>query len=207
MKNNKFAMLATESVINTTIDSLRKNNLSAVVVDTKEEAIKIATTLIPEGAEVMTTSSKTLEKLGLDKLFNDSGKYNSIKSQLKKLSREKDGLQMQKLGAAPEYVVGSVHAVTKDGKVIIASGSGSQLPSYSYGALNVVWIVSTKKIVKDVEEGLNRIYQHVLPLEDARMKKVYGPESGSSPRKILIINSELNQKRINIIFVKENLGF
>ena len=207
MKNDKYTTLATSSVIDATIAALKKNNISAMVVDTEEEAITQATSLIPEGSEVMTATSKTLEKLGLDTLFNDSGKYNSIKSQLKKLNREHDGLKMQKLGAAPEYVIGSVHAVTKDGKIVIASGSGSQLPSYSYSAPNVIWIVSTKKIVKDVEEGLDRIYQHILPLEDKRMKEVYGPESGSTPRKILIINSELNPKRINIVFVKKNLGF
>jgi L-lactate utilization protein LutC len=207
MKNDKYTTLATSFVIDTTIAALKKNNISAMVVDTEEEAITQATSLIPEGSEVMTATSKTLEKLGLDTFFNDSGKYNSIKSQLKKLNREHDGLKMQKLGAAPEYVIGSVHAVTKDGKIVIASGSGSQLPSYSYSAPNVIWIVSTKKIVSDVEEGLDRIYQHILPLEDERMKEVYGPESGSTPRKILIINSELNPKRINIVFVKKNLGF
>ncbi len=207
MKNNKFTTLADQSTIDLTINSLNKNQINSFVVDTNAEAIKKAISLIPEGSEVMTATSKTLEKLGLDTHFNDSGKYNSVKSQLKKLDREKDGLTMQKLGAAPEYVIGSVHAVTQDGKVIIASGSGSQLPSYSYGAPNVVWIVSTKKIVKDVEEGLDRIHTHILPLEDKRMKEVYGPEAGSTPRKILIVNAEINPNRINLIFVKEDLGF
>jgi ABC-type Na+ efflux pump permease subunit len=102
MKNDKYTTLATSFVIDTTIAALKKNNISAMVVDTEEEAITQATSLIPEGSEVMTATSKTLEKLGLDTLFNDSGKYNSIKSQLKKLNREHDGLKMQKLGAAQD---------------------------------------------------------------------------------------------------------
>lgn len=190
-----------------TISNLNTNNINASVVATRQDAIDKVISLIPKGSEVMTASSTTLNQLGLDKVLNDSGEYKSVKTQLSKLNREKDNLLMQKLGSAPEYVVGSVHAVTEDGIVLVASGSGSQLPSYSYGSPNVIWVVSTKKIVKNINDGLDRIYDHVLPLEDKRMKKVYGPESGSKVRKLLIINEELNPTRINLIFVKEDLGF
>ncbi len=204
---NKFTTLASSEDLQATIIALSQNGITAEVAKNASEAKEMALELIPKGAEVMTATSKTLEKIGLDTLLNDSGGYNSVKSQLKKLNREKDGLQMQKIGAAPEYMIGSVHAITRDGKVIVASGSGSQLPGYSYGAPHVVWVVSTKKIVKNIDEGMERIYKHILPLEDARMKEVYGPEAGSNPRKILIFNAELNPNRIRVIFVTEDLGF
>lgn len=202
-----FSQLASESNIQEAKKTLETNGISVMVAKDSAEAQKMAISLIPEGAEVMTATSTTLDQLGLTKIFNDSGKYNSIKSQLTKLNRETDSLKMQKLGAAPEYVIGSIHAVTEDGKVIVASGSGSQLPSYSYGSPHVVWLVSTKKIVKNLDEGMKRVYEHILPQEDARMKRVYGPDAGSSPRKILIFNAEANRERIKLVFVKEDLGF
>ena len=115
----------------------------------------------------------------------------------------------KQVGSAMSYAVGSVHAITNDGHVVIASGSGSQIPGYAYGASHVVWIASANKIVSNVQMGLKRIYEHILPLEDARMKKVYGPESGSSPRKILIFNAESDyaKGRTKLIIVKEPLGF
>jgi len=112
---------------------------------------------------------------------------------------------MQKLGAAPEYAVGSVHAVTEDGKVIIASNTGSQLPAYAYGSAHVIWVVGTQKIVANLEQGLKRIYEYVLPLESERLKKVYGVESNVS--KLLIINKEIAPNRLTLILVKQKLGF
>ena len=204
---NNNEKLASNKQIDKTASSLRANGINVTVVANGYEAKAKVLELIPNGAEVMTASSTTLIQLGLDEILNNSSNYNSVKSQLLKLNRDVDSLKMQKIGAAPEYVAGSVHAVTEDGKVMIASGSGSQLPSYSYGSPNVIWVVSTKKIVKDTGEGLKRIYDHVLPQEDNRMKKVYGPDASSEVRKLLIINKEINPTRLNMILVKENLGF
>ncbi len=105
--------------------------------------------------------------------------------------------------------VGSAHAVTETGTVMVASNTGSQLPAYAYAAGTVIWVVGTQKIVKDVEEGLRRIHEHVLGLESARARKAYGlPESWSSfPSKILLFNRELQPGRAKIVLVDEVLGF
>lgn len=206
MENKKYNTLASDKTINATIANLKTNGINAVVVSSREDAKKEIYKFIPEGAEVMTATSATLDQMGLTDEINDSGKFNSIKSQLTKLDREKDSLKMQQLGAAPEYVIGSVHAVTTDGKVIIVSNTGSQLPSYSYGASHVVWVVSTKKITKDLNDGINRAYEHILPLESVRVQKAYGMPN-SEIKKMLVIHKEINPERITIVFVKEDLGF
>ena len=116
---------------------------------------------------------------------------------------------MQKIGAAPEWTLGSVHAVTEDGKVVIASNTGSQLAAYAYGAPHVIWVVGTQKLVSNLDDAMKRIYDYVLPLETIRFRKAYNqPETAhSNVSKLLIINKEVNPKRITIIFVKEKLGF
>lgn len=202
-----FSQLADSKTLEQTKKSLEENGMTVFVAQNAKEAKEEILNLVPEGSEIMTATSRTLDALGLVEIFNKSGKYDSVKDKLNRLDREKDSLKMQKLGAAPEYVIGSVHAVTTDGKVMIASNTGSQMPSYVYGASHVVWVVSTKKIVKTLDEGFERIYEYILPQEDKRLKEQYGPNVHSEVRKLLIINSEINPKRITIIFVKENLGF
>ncbi|OGH44158.1 MAG: hypothetical protein A3I49_00365 [Candidatus Levybacteria bacterium RIFCSPLOWO2_02_FULL_37_11] len=202
---DKWTKLATQEVIEKTIKSLKANGISAEVIDSGKEALKRALELIPEGAEVMNTSSRTVDSIGLAKEINESAKFKSVKNELNKLNRETDNLKMQKLGAAPEYILGSVHAVTQDGKVIIASNTGSQFPAYSYGSPNVIWIVGSQKIVKDLDEGLKRIYDYVLKKESERMMGLYGRPSNVS--KLLIINKEVKPERLRMIIVKEILGF
>lgn len=201
----KWNEIPSDEVISETSKALEENGIKTIVVNTKEEARKKALELIPEGAEVMNTSSVTIDSISLSGEINESGKYNSVKNKLKSLNRETDSIEMQKLGAAPEYIVGSVHAVTQDGKVIVASNTGSQIPGYSYGSMHVIWIVGAQKITKDLDDGLKRIYDFVLPLESERLKKLYGVPSYVS--KLLIINREVNPNRLTMIIVKEKLGF
>ena len=153
----------------------------------------------------MTMTSVTLEMIGISKEIEESGRFNSIKKKLLSMDRKTHGREMQKLGAAPEYAIGSVHAVTEDGEILIASNSGSQLPAHSYGSDKVIFVVGAQKIVKNIDEGMKRIYEHSFPLEDERAMKAYGMHSGVN--KILIINKEFQPARIKVIFVKEKIGF
>jgi hypothetical protein len=206
MSDTRWEKLPSDEVIEKSIESLKQNGISALVVENKEKAKEKVLEMIPEGSEVMTMTSVTLEESGIAKEINESGKFNSVRQTLNSLDREKDSLKMQKLGSAPEYAVGSVHAVTEDGKVVVASNSGSQLPAYVYGSPHVIWIVSTDKITKDLDSALKRVYDHALPLESVRVQKAYGmPNSFVS--KLLIFNKEPNPGRLNIIFVKEKLGY
>jgi len=204
---NKWNTIPSDNIIQKTADALLKNGINAVVVENGKQAKEKALSLIPQGAEVMNMTSVTLTAIGLDKEITDSGKYNAVKNKLAKMNRETKNLEMQKLGAAPEYAIGSVHAVTEDGKVIVASNTGSQLPGYAYGSSHVIWVVGAQKIVANLDAGFKRIYEYVLPLESERLKKIYPQVSGSNVSKLLIINKEISPQRITLILVKEALGF
>lgn len=201
-----WGKLATEKSVEKAIRNLEVNGINAVVVGNKEVARKKVLELLPQDAEVMNMSSVTIDSLELPKEINGSGNYDSVKNKLEKMDRKTQGSEMQKLGAAPQYAVGSVHAVTEDGKVLIASNTGSQLPAYSYGASQVIWVAGTQKIVANLNEAMRRIYDYVLPLESERVKKAYGMER-SNVSKLLIINKEILPDRLTLIFVKEKLGF
>ena len=198
--------LASEESLQKTIAALKNNAIEALVVANGAEAKQKLFELLPAGAEVMDMSSTTLKTIGAVEEIQESGKYRSVKKELMGMNRETQNAEMQKLGAAPEWAVGSVHAVTEEGEVLIASASGSQLPAYAGAALHVIWVVGTQKIVPNRDAGLQRIYEHCLPLESERVKKAYN-WPGSSVNKILIINKEPKPQRVTLIFVKEVLGF
>ena len=158
MNMKDWSALATDEIITKTIESLKASGINAIVVENGEEAKKKVFEMIPQNREVMSMSSLTIDALGISKEIQESGKYNSVKNELSKMNRKTQGLEMQRLGTAPEYAVGSVHAVTEDGKIIIASNTGSQLPSYAYGASHVIWVVGTQIIVANLDEAMKRIY-------------------------------------------------
>lgn len=201
----KWEELATDGSIAKAQESLIANGFEVEVVENGQEAKEKVLSILPKGAEVMTMSSVTLDTIGLTAEINESGDFDSVKKKLSLMDRATQGREMQKLGAAPQWAVGSVHAATEDGKIIVASNTGSQLPAYVYSAEHVIWVIGTQKIVKNSDKGFKRLYEYTLPLESERLKKVYGVSSFVS--KILIFNREINQGRITIIFVKQKLGF
>ncbi len=205
---NTFNQIASDEVINKTAENLKQNGIEVFIAENGEIAKKKIYELIPEGSEVMVMTSETLRTLGLEKEIQESGKFDPIKTKLSKMA-ESQAQEKKQLGAAPFYSIGSVHAVTEDGEVLVASNTGSQLPAYAYGSEKVVWVVGAQKLVKDFNQGLKRIQEYIIPLESVRARKAYGlPEEWNTfVSKLLIFNREVNPDRIKMIIVKESLGF
>lgn len=203
--NPAFATLASDEVLARTTAALQQNGFTVHTVDNGAQAKAHALRLIPAGADVMTMTSVTLDAIGLGQVLNESGTYNAIRPKLMKLDWKTQANEARKLAAAPDWVVGSVHAVTEDGHVLIASNTGSQLAAYAYTGGKILWVVGTQKIVRNTEEGLRRLAEYAFPLEDERAQKAYGMRSGVN--KVLLVNKEIAPKRITMLFVKERLGF
>lgn len=202
--NPFFAQIASDKDVDLTTKALTKNGFTVHVVDSGPEAKDKALSLIPEKAEVMTMTSVTNNTIGLTTELDESGHYNSIRAQLNKMA-DSQAREKRKLAASPDFVFGSVHAITHDGHIYIASNTGSQLAAEVYTASQVIWIVGTQKLVATDELALQRIYEYCYPLEEERAKKAYGIQSNVS--KILRINKEVNPERATVILVKEKIGF
>jgi hypothetical protein len=201
-----YKQMPSKDSVNKAAQSLTENGMTAHVVENSEKAKELVLNLIPKDSPVMTMTSETLRLLGIEQVVNESGDYISLKTKLYSMDRATQSHEMQALGAAPEYAIGSVHAITEDGEVIIASNTGSQLPAYAYGAEHVIWVVGAQKIVGSLELGIKRIKDYVLPLESERARKAYGV-AGSNISKLLIVNREVNPGRVTVIIVNEVLGF
>ena len=202
--NAEFARLASDEHIATAVAALTANGMETLVVESGAEARSRVLDLLPEGALVFTAMSRTLDTLGLSADINESSRYIPLRPQLKTLDRQVQEREWRRLQSSPEYVVGSVHAVTEQGQVLIASASGSQLASYVFGAIRVIWVVGAQKIVCDLEEGLRRVREYSYPLEHERIQALGMP--GSFVAKILMVERE-RPGRISVILVKEVLGF
>lgn len=201
----EFARLAGDERIARVVKALEANGMKTLVVETGEQAKQVVIDLVPEGAEVFANQSQTLDKLGLRDEFDKSGRYDAVRPKVLSLDRKTQGDEIRKLRSAPDYMIGSVHAITETGQVLASSFGGSQLGAYAYGSKKVIWIVGTQKLVKDLDEGFRRIEEYSYPLEDARLLAAFGMHSAVG--KTLIVNREVVPGRITIVLVKEELGF
>lgn len=203
--NWDFARLASDDQIKRTARALEESGIRVLIAEHGEEAEKMVFDHLPEGAEVFTASSQTLEQLGIPASLEQSEQYELVREQLKKMDKETQQREMEEMGATPQYILGSVHAVTEDGQVLVASNTGSQLAPYAASAANVIWVVGAQKIVRDMDEAVRRIEEYAYPREDERLREAKGVPSGIN--KVLWINKEVRPDRVTMIIVKEELGY
>jgi hypothetical protein len=161
--------------------------------------------LIPEGASVFTGASETLRLSGIDADINTSGRYQAIKPRVLAIDRATGADDIRRLLASPDVAVGSVHAVTETGSLVIASGSGSQLPGYAGGAARAIWIAGAQKVVPDLATALRRVEDHCLPLESARTQVAYGWSSAIN--RLLILHAEPHPERGTVLLLRQAIGF
>src|SRR4051812_37973707 len=191
-------------VLDDVATALRSHNVDAIVVDTGAEAADVVLGLIPEGAEVHSGKSKTLEDIGLYAELVESGRYDAVRPRMFAMDRVTQGREIRKLGAAPDVMVGSVEALTLDGTLVAASATGSQLGAYAAGAGRLILVVGSQKIVPDLDAALRRIREVVLPWENARIQERLGVDTMLA--KILLIHGEWTADRTTVVLVREPVG-
>ena len=201
----RFGTPADDARVERTSAALEANGITVLRAADAAEAKRIVLGLIPAGSQVHHGASQTLEVTGISDAIEHSDRYEPLRPRIYSMDRATQADEIRRLGSAPDVMLGSVHAVTESGSVLAASMSGSQLGPYVTGAGRVILVVGTQKIVSDIEEGLRRIDEYALPLEDARAQAAYGIHSAVN--KVLIINREITPGRITVVLVDEALGF
>ena len=200
-----FARLASEGQIERAAKSLEANGIHTLIAQNGEAARQMFFDLLPQGSEIFLGASVTLQTLGIQGEIDKSGHYDALRPRMFAMDRATQGREIRKLGGSPDFAAGSVHAITEDGHILIASKTGSQLGPYASGAGKVIWVAGAQKIVKDVNEGLRRIEEYCYPLEQEHSQQLYKMDSGVN--KVLIFNREFRPGRVTLIIVKEKLGF
>ena len=161
--------------------------------------------LIPAGASVFTGASETLRLAGIEEDINAGGRYDAIRARGQAMNRATQLAEIWRLMSTPDVIMGSVHAVTETGSLVIASASGSQVPGYAGGSLRAIWVVGAQKVVPDLSSALRRVEEHCLPLEGDRAMNVYGKPSAIN--RLLILNAEPQPGRGIVLLLREAIGF
>ena len=204
-RDDGFTRVADAATLRRVAAALTANRIEAEVVATPEAARDRVLALIPAGAAVLTATSRTLDASGITSELEESGRYRALRPVYLAMDRATQGDEIRRIRSAPDWIVGSVHAVTLGGELVIASQTGSQLAPYVYGAAHVIWVVGAQKVVTDLAEGLRRIQEHAFPLEDRRSREAYGTPSGVN--KLLVVNAEARPGRSRAILVEREIGF
>jgi acyl-CoA hydrolase len=176
-----FTTLPDEHALQATVVALEEHGFSVEIVDDLDAETGIA-----------------------DAINDSDGRWESARNKMFALDFATQAQEMKAIGGQPDYALGSVHAITADGTLVIASASGSQLASYAWGAASVIFVAGAHKLVPTLEAAHQRIYQHSLKLEDARAQAAYGQHSQVG--KVLEIHQEL-PGRIHIVLIRQVVGF
>ena len=195
---------ASEETLQRVAVRLKERNIEAVIVDSGDDARRLVLEKVPSGAEVHSGKSRTLQDAGIMDLVLDPNRYDALRPRYMKMDRQTQAREIRKLIAGPDYMLGSVAAVTEDGILVAGSATASQLGPYAYTSGKVILVVGSQKIVPDLDTALRRMREYVLPWEDAQVRPLV--PTGSFVGKILIIEREWINGRLEVILVRKPIG-
>jgi len=202
--SDRFTALPDDETLAETVVRAQARGFGVEVVDDLDDARRAVLARIPEGASVMTYPSVTLEESGIADAIDGSGPYDSVRARVAALDRATQMPEIKTLMVHPDFALGSVHAITRDGTLVIASALGSQLAAHAWGAGKVIFVVGAQKLVPDLDVAEERIYEHSLKLESVRTLEAYG--ANSRVGKILQIHQE-DPGRIHVVMIRRRVGF
>ena len=203
------------------IEKLSKNNISALYVENKKQALKKVMSMIPESSIVGFGDSVTLRQIGLVDAL-EKGNYTFLNPWQSGITAE-ENIQRKKRALTSDVFVTGTNALTLDGKIVNVDALGNRVAAMLFGPDNVIIIVGMNKIVENLEEALERIRKTAAPLNVKRHTD-FDPmppcgETGecidcSSPwricNKTVIIEREFDNDTykpvITVIIVGEELG-
>src|SRR5260221_12703568 len=195
---------APEETLQRVAERIRERNIEVLIVNNGDEARQIVLDRLPKGAEVHSGKSKTLQDSGIYEAILDPTQYNALRHRSLKMDRKTQAQEIRKLIAAPDFMLGSVNAVTEDGILVATSATASQIGPYANTAGKVILVIGSQKIVSNLETALRRIQEYVLPWEDDQVRKA--ANMGSFVGKTLIIECEWVNERMTVILVREPIG-
>lgn len=195
-----------QAQVEQTLATLSERNFNPVLVPDRGAALEKLKQIVPAGAEVMTGGSTTLEEIGfIAYLSSKAHPYRNWKDRILAVTDPEKQQDLRRASTTAEYFLGSVQAITRSGQVLGIDATGSRQGGYVFSAKHVIWVVGLNKLVTDLEQALKRIYEHCLPLEDARMKRIGAP--GTFAGKLVVYEKEAVPRRITTVLVGEKLGF
>lgn len=196
------------------ISGLESRNMSGYYAADKEEALKIALSLIPEGASVNRGGSMSMNEIGLTDAL-EAGNYNFVNREMIKDPIEKRAAEIATYDS--DIFVCSVNAITEDGILVNIDANSNRVSAFAYGPRKVICIVGMNKITKDVDSAIKRARNEAAPINAQRFNidtpctKTGTCMDCKTPDTIccqfLVTRYSRHKDRIHVILVNDSLGF
>lgn len=196
-------------VVKETASAVGARGISVEILDTKKDALERIKAIIPPEATVMTGASLTLREIGFeDLLISKNHPWKNLKDDIVAEKDPKKQTLLRKQSLTADYFLGSVHAVSRTGEIVVASATGSQIAPYAFASPNIIWVAGIQKITQSVDEGLLRIREYIMPHEEQRMRAMTDGKMGTTFGKALIFSREVPflGRTVRLVLVKERVG-
>ena len=200
-----------ELLAQTVIKGLRSRNMEGYYAANKEEALRLALSLIPEGSTVTMGGGTSVQEIGLVAALKE-GKYNFIDR-----NEYEDKRKAMLLAYDADVFLASCNAMTNDGVLVNIDGNSNRVSAIAFGPKKVVFIVGMNKICGDVDGALKRARNVAAPINAQRFglstpcAKTGACLDCKSPDTIccqfLITRFSRHPGRIHVILVGDTLGF
>ena len=193
------------------IKGLESRNMSGYYAENKEEALKIALSLIPEGSSIGMGGAMSVHEIGLSDALK-KGNYNFI---------DRDAIEDKRKAMLDTYdadvFLSGVNALSDDGVLINIDGNANRVSAIAQGPKKVVFIVGMNKVCPDVDSAMKRARSVAAPINaqrfglDTPCSKIGTCFNCKSPDTIccqfLITRYSRHKDRIHVILVNDHLGF
>lgn len=196
---------ATAESISRTIEALAARNVDAVLVESREAALVKLKELVPEGCEVFVSTSETLDTIGYTEYMDGNDRYVNLHDRMLAQPDAASQREFRRTTTTADYFVGSVQAIAETGEIVVASGSGSQIGAFAYGARRVIMVAGTQKICPTLAEAEARTRGYTLEMHDRWLEGRGG--SAAPIGKFLVMEHEPVVGRITMILIPESLGW
>ena len=193
------------------IKGLESRNMTGYYAKSKEEALKMALDLIPEGSRVTKGGSVSVVEIGLEDAVKN-GNYEYCDR-----AAMKDKREAELFAYSADVYLGSVNAITEDGVLVNIDGNSNRVSAYAYGPEKLVLIVGLNKVASDADAAMKRARNEAATINAQRFglstpcSKTGRCMDCKSPDTIccqfLITRYSRHKDRIHVILVNENLGF
>ena len=203
--SNPAAVAIDAAALARAVAALKSRKIDAVVAADGPAALAILQEMIPDGAAVFKSTSETLDAIGYSDYIRQTDRYLNLYRELAAEPDRERQRELRRLASVADYYVGSVHAIAETGEVIIASGSGSQLGAYVYGAKQVIWVAGIQKICPTLEAALARVRGYSVERHH-QWAESSGRTAGPLG-KLLIFENEQTPDRVRLVLIKQSVGW
>jgi hypothetical protein len=156
----------------------------------------------------MNGASRTLDQIGfVGHLQSGEHDWHNLHDAILSEKDPAEQAKLRRMSVVSDFYVGSVHALSQTGEMVIASNTGSQLPHLVYTSPNIILVVSTKKITPTLADAMKRLEEHVIPLEDERIQKAHSIHTTHAKTLIMHKENPSMGRKVYVLLVQEDLGF